>query len=141
MGFASKVTVEITLPDNERVTVRKLNYTVLDRAREVKSSQGAKSLRDFGGEIVKVLRSEEFTEIKAKKAEDPDAPRKARYNSFDRGTVLLAGITSWTYPEKVTPENIQDLDDESAQAIHEAIVDHSLPAIDPKVAAEKEKND
>ena len=132
MGFASKVTQEVVLSDNERVVIRKLNHTTLDRAREVQSSKGARSLRDFGGDIVKVLRSEEFSDLKAKKAEDPDAPRKARYNAFARGVTLPAGIVSWTYQDAPTAELIEDLDDESAQKLHEAIVDLALPPLDPK---------
>ncbi len=140
MGFASKVQKEVVLPDNERVVIRKLNHTVLDMARQRKSSQGARSLRDFGGEIVQVLRSEEFGQIKAKKAEDPDAPRQARYNSFDRGLVLQAGIVSWTYEGvKVAPEAIEDLTEQDAQVLYEEIVDLSLPPLDLKKIEEQGK--
>jgi hypothetical protein len=138
--FASKVTREVTLDGGERVVIRKLNHASLDRAREAQSSKGARSLRDFGGEIVKVLRSEEFVELKTKKAEDPDAPRKARYAAFDRGVVLTAGIQSWTAEVKLSAEAIQDLDDATAQRLHEEIIDLSLPPLDPKAAEEKEKN-
>jgi len=134
--FASKITKEVEVGD-ERVTVRKLSYAALDRAREVRARDGAVSLRNYGGELVKVFRSEEFAEAKAKQAADP---RAARYNAFDRGTVLVAGIASWTVGD-VTPERIGDLDDESAQLIFEAIVDLSLPPLDLRAVEAARKND
>lgn len=132
--FASKVTKEVELDGGERVTVRKLSYAALDRARDARSSAGARSLRDFGGDIVKVLRSDEFTQVKKEREEKPEALKAARYAAFDRGTVLQAGIVSWTADVKLSPEAIEDLDEPSAQKLHEAIIDESLPSLDVKAA-------
>lgn len=139
--FASKVTDAVVLDGGERVTIRKLNHSALDLAREARSSRGAKSLRDFGGDILRVLRSEEFVDMKkAREEAGPEALRAARYAAFDRSVVLQAGIQSWTSEVKVTPEAIDDLDEPSAQKIHEAIVDLSLPPIDPAKAEAQAKN-
>lgn len=137
--FASMVQKEVVLADGERVVIRKLNHATLDRARDARSSKGARSLRDFGGEIVSVLRSEEFGQLKAKREEDPNAPRLARYNAFDRGIVLVAGIKSWTSSEKLTPEAVEDLDEPSAQKIFEEIVDLSLGPLNQKTVEEQGK--
>lgn len=138
--FASKVTKQVVFEDGGSVVIRKLNHSALDRAREAKSSKGARSLRDFGGEVLKVLRSDEYTALQEKKAEDPNAVREARYASFDRGVVLVAGIVSWNADVKLTPEAIEDLDEGTADTIFKEIVDLSLPPLDPKVAAVKEGN-
>lgn len=138
--FASKVTKEVVLDGGERVVIRKLNHAALDRAREVRSSAGAKSLRDFGGEILKVMRSEEFSQLKQARDESPEAAKAGRYAAFDRNVVLQAGIVSWTAEVKLSAEAIDDLDEPSAQKLHEEIVDLSLPPLDPKKAEELAKN-
>lgn len=139
--FASRVTKDVELDGGERVVIRKLNHSALERARDARSSAGAKSLRDFGGDILRVLRSEEFTEIQQKRAQDEtvESRRLARYAAFDRNVVLQAGIVSWTADVKVTPEAIGDLEEPIAQRLHEEIVDLSLPALDPKQAEEQGK--
>jgi hypothetical protein len=137
--FASKIVREMSV-DGETVVIRKLNHAVLERARDAKSAKGARSLRDFGGEVLKVLQSNEYGELKAKKEEDPNAPRVARYNSFDRTIVLSAGIVSWTAGVNLSADTIEDLDEATAQTLYEAIVDLSLPPLDPKVAEAQEKN-
>jgi len=59
-----------------------------------------------------------------------DEQRKARYTTYDRQLVIQAGVVSWTYPERLS-DGLEDLDEETAQKLHEAILDLSLPPIDP----------
>ena len=138
--FASQITKEVVLDGDERVTVRKLSALTLDRARAARQADQAKTLRNYGGELLKAIRSESLDDVAeavAARRADPAARRKAHYDEFDRETVLNAGIVSWTADRKVNPESIGDLDEPSAQKLHEEIVDLSNP-FDADAAREAE---
>ena len=125
--FASRITATVSLADDHSVTIRKLSATTLDKARDARSADQAKTLRNYGGDILKAIRSEEVNTAAAAKPEVKVDAKVAHYATFDRELVLNAGIVSWTVPEKVNPDNVSDLDEPSAKAIFEAIIDLSSP--------------
>ena len=94
--------------------------------------QTAKSL---GPEAMKSIR-----DIPDKKKEvEPSIEdlTKARYNSYDRESALIAGIVSWT-SEVTLEDGIPDLDEKTGKLLFEAILDLSLPPVDPKEVEERQ---
>lgn len=136
--FASRSTRDVAI-GVETVTVRKLSGPQARRARDVRNAEQVKALRDMGGDVLKALKSGELDKIAVDVKADPvarsAAERKARYDAFDRATVLTCGVVRWTCGD-VTPKAIDDLEDWAAQAIHEAIVDFTFPTVEEAKAAE-----
>lgn len=137
--FASKIRQEVEV-DGGSVTIRKLSFSKLDQARDARQLKSATTIKTYGGEVLKVLRDEstaDLTErLKARK-EDPEVARKARYLEYDRLEILHAGVVSFN-GEAAQIEQIDDLVDEVAQKIFEAIIDLSAPPPDVQ-KAEQEK--
>jgi hypothetical protein len=138
--FASSVksTVEI---GEVSVIIRKLSARSLEKAADARQGAAVASAKQFGAEMLKALQDVKTPDAGAivPAAQSLEAQRKGRYNLYDRASVLTAGVVSWTGPDTL-PElaaGIQDLDEGTAQQLHEAILDLSLPPIDPAVAEGK----
>jgi hypothetical protein len=132
--FASQTKSTVAIGDVV-VTIRKLSARSLDKASEARQATAAAVARGFGADMIQALKVTEpapLAPVVLTLAEQI----KARYTSYDRASTLRAGIASWTAPQPLE-EGIADLDEESAQKLHEAILDLSLPALDPKVAEGK----
>ena len=145
--FASRITKDVDIQDGAAivvVTVQKLSGRSLQAARDARSQAQLGSLRGASREMLEMIRSpqldaaaEKLAAQRKSEATDPDAQRKARYNDYDREHVLLAGIVRWSAKPDKSPEAIADLDEDVSQKLHEAILDLSLPSLDPaKVEAE-----
>lgn len=138
--FASKIRQDVQVSDGT-ITIRKLSFSKLDRARDERQLKSATTIKTYGGEVLKVLRDESTADLAERlkaRREDPETARKARYLDYDRTTVLHEGIVKWSYDEPLNEENINDLDDGDAQITFEAIIDLSAPP--PEVQkAEQEK--
>jgi hypothetical protein len=130
MSLFAKHSTKVVEIGDVQVTVRKLSWKSLEKAKVAKSAEQAASLRPYGGEVVKALHSPELTEAAAnlkKKKNDPGERLKAHYERFDRSSVLYAGIVSWSIEDKVNPEAIDDLEEAVAEELHRQIVDLSAP--------------
>jgi len=141
--FASEVrrSVEVS---GHTIVIRKLSARSLDKARQARSAVAAKGLREMGGEIFRALRSENVDGLVAELEErrrDPETVKSQRYAAYDRDTVLQAGLVSWSHSRDLTPESIGDLDEETAESLHEAILDLSLPPLDPAEIGLAEEKD
>lgn len=148
--FASRITKDVQCDDGDTaviVTIQKLSGRSLEKARDARSAAQIASLRTASKDLLQVMRSdqlevaaEQLAARRAKEAADPKAKAKARYEAYDREHVLNAGIVRWSCElrKKLSPEAIGDLDEESAQKLHEAILDLSLPPLDPVVAEVEE---
>jgi len=133
MFAQQKDTVEF--PDGS-VTIRKLSWKSLEKAKEAQSITAATSLRAYGGDLMKALRSDtvnEAAKLHAEKKASQSEQVKARYAEYDREAVLSKGIDSWSYGE-LNPERILELEEETADKLHRAILDLSLPPIDKEAA-------
>jgi hypothetical protein len=132
--FASKVQKEVSIgagDDAVTVTIRKLSGRSLEKASEARQIAVSQGMRSMGGDILRTLRDLETTKAEPEKP-DYAAATKARYSTYDRMAVLLAGIVRWTAEEPPTLKFMEDeLDEESCQKLHEAILDLSLPPLDP----------
>ena len=131
MGYVKNVNTDITLSDGATVTIRKLSARSLERASDARQIGVAESMRKMGGDVLKSLRELEQPKKEEPKKLDPEAAKKARYASYDRGTVLVAGIVRWSYGE-VETDPLSQVDEQAAEEIHEAILDYSLPPLDPE---------
>jgi len=149
--FASRVTRDVEVQDADGVvivTVRKLSARSLEKAREVRSAQQLGSLKNASKELLLVMRSGEVEAAAAQlaarreaEAKDLKVRARSRYDAHDRESVLNAGIVRWSCQEPVSPDNISDLDEGAAQQLHEAILDLSLPPLDPAEAEAAEGKD
>ena len=146
--FASRVTKNVVLNDGDfevTVTIQKLSARALEKAREARTISQAAPLRAMGGEILRAVRDESSLDeaskaLKAKRA-TLEGAKKERYDAHDRALVLQAGIVRWasSMPDlkRLSPDAIDDLDEESAQKLHEEIIDLSLPPIDEEELAQQ----
>lgn len=125
--FASKVTSQVVFDDGV-VNIRKLSARSLEKASEARQISVSQLSRSMGPELMRAFATP--TEDRTKVEPSLEERTRARYATYDRQSVLQAGVVSWTYDTKVA-EGLDDLDEESAQKLHEAILDLSLPPLDP----------
>lgn len=122
--LAAKITGKVDLGWTV-VNIRALSGKSLRKAGEARQITAAQNAKSWGGELVQIFSKADTPEGKAereKKAADPEA----RYNHYDRESVLIAGVTGWDSEEKLTNLDEQ-LTDEDAEKVHRAIIDLSLP--------------
>ena len=93
--------LEIPHEPGQHMTLRRLSWRQLEEASETASLVSLERAGRMGPEMVVALR----------KIADGEASEGSEY---DKATVLHYGITEWSYEEKVTPENIDMLDQQTA---------------------------
>jgi hypothetical protein len=111
--------------------IRKLSWKSLEKAAAAKDTAQVNSLKAYGPELLKALRSpevvDEAVKAHAAKKEDQKAKAQERYDMYDREAILTAGLETRN-EEKLTPDQIlNDLDKPTAETLHHAIVDLSDP--------------
>lgn len=127
----------------EEYGIRKLSWRTLRRAREARQMDHAQVMRAYGGDVLKGLRGDTLAAAEKQlrdEKEDPEAKRQARYDAHDMGVVLGIGVASVPRAGELA-KNIEELDEEEADTLHKAILDLSLPALDPVKAAAEGKGD
>lgn len=134
--FASRTTKLIEMKDGGTVTVRKLAGRHIERARQEHSMAMMDSVKRMGVAFQRELAATIDTKDDEIKAVQSDP-----MNGFDLTTVLERGILAWSYAEKVTPELIDDMEDEARTEIATAIMKLTLPSLflsaEEKAAEEK----
>lgn len=160
--FASDITASVPITSSTlgevAVTIRKLSGRALRQAAEARSDadevrmlRTSRMFREAGLSLADMV-----AEKAAPAKGDGDAPaqsappapaplsieqlQRVRYATFDRTTVLMAGVKSWTADRPVTREAIENLEEHVEDALFRAIVDLSLPPLDPAVAEGARKN-
>lgn len=113
------ITKRMTIPHepDHWMELRRLSWTDLQHASDVHATTIAQRLRAMGSEIVTAV-----TAARQQREELTPALDTPELN-YDQRTLLERGIAAWSYPEPVTPENIQDLDEETAAWAMRAIID------------------
>ncbi len=108
--LTSRITKEVPIPHEpgEWLRIRRLPGKKLEEAREEKTRQALVRCRAMGGEAIKQLQETSREEATQTLAADPFA-------QHDTDTLLRAGIIAWSYEEKPTPQNIEDLDEQTRQ--------------------------
>jgi hypothetical protein len=102
------------LDEGASATIRKLSFRQLEAAQAEKRKAAIETIAALGDALDKLP-----------SGGDDGAPA-GRAATYDRFTVLVAGIVGWGYTEPLSPEAIGDLDEDSAQYLFDEIMDYSL---------------
>lgn len=102
--LTSLIKKRLDIPNEEGswVEIRMLSGKKLDEARAAKLQLIFEMARAMGTELGDRI---------AQQNRDTDDDEADPLAAFDVDTVLRGGIVSWSYKERVTPENIGDLDE------------------------------
>lgn len=114
--FASQTTRDLTFGEHT-VTIGKLSALHIEEARLARMKAVAPLLADLSAVTA------------ARAAEDAPPNRKTM---FDRLTVLRRGIRSWSVSEKVAVDQIADLDEPTADALFEGILELTFESEDAR---------
>ncbi len=106
--LTSKHTKQIEIPHEpgEWLKVRQLSGRALDEAREERSRRVLANARAMGAEVMLA-----FQDVERPASTEPAEPDPLA--DYDVDTVLRCGIIAWSYQEKVKPETIADLDEQT----------------------------
>ena len=104
MAIVSGVTKRMPIPHepDEWMELKRLSWRQKELAAEIQSDAMLKRLKQMGGDLVKALQA-----VGKKQEQDP-------VTKYDQGTVLKAGIVKWSYDAEINDENIEALDEETA---------------------------
>ena len=127
--FSSRITKAITVGEFE-VTIRALSGRAKARAQEAVIEKAAGLLQRVGGADV----IQQITAMGGERAVR-DAAERDPASSYDQTSVLTDGIVSWTAPEPVDAETIDDLDADAADTLFRAILTLSKVAVSADAAA------
>jgi hypothetical protein len=107
------------------VEFRKLPWRKLEEARRETQIDSAALMKAYGADLIK-----EIQKLSAGISEDMQAAvaaeRQRRATQYDTGVLLRAGIVRWSYSDKPTPEQIDDLDPDTAAWARDQILDLSV---------------
>jgi len=128
MPIVSGITKRIEHPFEAGVsaTIRQLSWRQREEASEEQMNRAMTRVKNIGPELLR-----EFQ--RTGEQVNPDADPATTY---DRGTVIQAGLVSWSYEDEVTPENIDGLDQATADWLFREIIAFSGPRTE-----EERKND
>jgi hypothetical protein len=108
------ITQQFDIPGEagEKLTLRRLSWKEAEAATEAKQAKSLRLVRDLGADLIKSIQDSEQAA--------QEAPVEQRY---DKSVVLRSGIVGWTYEDAVTPENIELLDDSTAEFAFKKIIE------------------
>lgn len=155
--YASETTDTVTIPAKAGpvvVTVQKLNWKSLKKAAQIRYDESiAQSTRiaamRSGPTLLAAMaaRAVDRQDVPKEGAEVPpptpaelEKAREARYRLYDQQTVLEDGIQASTDGKPIA-KLIADLEEASADRLHRAILDLTLPPIEPGAQETARKND
>ncbi|HXH05851.1 MAG TPA: hypothetical protein VNI83_04600 [Vicinamibacterales bacterium] len=135
---ACQETLPVPGDPSHTVTIRRLSALELEEAQRAAAAAATKRLLELGGASVLKELSALGGSVAAPATSEPIDPLQA----YDRRLVLRAGIVSWSYERPVTPEAIDEIEPEAAEAIARAILRLTRPSLfaSPKDAAEEGKD-
>lgn len=135
--LTSKVKTRLPLPheDGEWVEIRKLSHQQIAFARDQREAKVRENavaqlqqvrfmneLGDLKPVIQEYIQSKADSEV----ATETEPAQVDPLELYDRETLLQCGIVAWSYDEKVSPESISDLDEETANFVARAIAPQPL---------------
>jgi hypothetical protein len=125
MALVNDKTRKVDIPHEpgEWMELKKLSWRQLALAADIQTDETIGRLKKMGGDLFKSLSNE-----KAKQDADPKL-------QYDRGFVLEAGISRWSYDAEVTKESIETLDEKTAKWAFEEILSLNEP-----LSADERKN-
>ena len=128
MPIVTGITKRIESPHEpgQHAIIRQLSWRQREQAAEVQMNKTLTRVKNIGPELLR-----EFQ--RAGQPVDVDADPAVTY---DRGTVLQAGLVAWSYSEEPTPEEIDGLDEATVAWLFGEIIAFSGP-----LPEEERKND
>ena len=96
--------VELEHETGAWVEVRMPSFSILERAREVRSRKAMALMSGVDLQALKGLSSD---------VEQQAAPADA----YDRAVLLQACMVAWSYAEPLTPDNVAELDEQTVGAV------------------------
>jgi hypothetical protein len=139
MALVSKIVKTVEIPgEDHTATIRKLSHVQLKMARKARQSEGVGFMREMGGELLKALRESnpDTDELKNKMKKIQDA-QESDISNYDRDTLLLFGVVSWSYDVapigpadengKVRSIGLDDLDESTAKFLAEEVFNFCRP--------------
>lgn len=126
MAIVKGITKRAEIPHEpgEWMELRRLSWRQLEQASDAQSDAALDRMKRLGGDLLKALR-----DTVSNQEQNPTA-------KYDQAAVLKSGIVNWSYNVPVTPENIDDLDKETADWAVEEILGMHAPRTE-----EERKND
>jgi hypothetical protein len=121
-----KKRLDVPKEDGQWIEIRKLPWRKLREASETQQHAAfafVKTLGKDGMAAVKEVTAEQIAAFKA----NPAA-------SYDPGVLMRSAVTAWSYSDKPTPEQIDDLDPDTASWLVDEIVALSRPPRDEEAA-------
>lgn len=122
--FANAVTKTIPFPGSEvdTVTIKKLSWRSLEAAEAENQRKGIALAKEIGpGGLLAELNGQGGEQaVRDKVASNPML-------KYDRSTLLEKGIVGWTISQKPTPEEIAELDEDTAKWLATEIYELSRP--------------
>ena len=138
--FASQTTGQLTFENGDGtsvvVTIQKLNWQSMRRAQEEQSTRAMAMAAKAGPELLQMWNKENTNKPPVASTATDQETREQQYRAYDRETVLLKGVRSWTASIDLA-QGLGDLDEPTADRLHRAILDLSLPPMTKEAAAEK----
>lgn len=117
-----QIKVDIPHEPGNWMKFRTLSWKKLKKARKKQEKENREIIKDFGAEFMKVLRTGD--EEKARKLLEK---QQYHVSNFDVETLLNEGIAAWSYEEDIIPENIDELDERTAQWAAQTLIDLVKP--------------
>ena len=101
--------LEIPHEPGEWIEIRLVSWEKLQQARQARLDGALDMARRVGMSLEGIQQTGERAEAK-----DSD--------KYDRGTLLRSAVVAWSYDARVTPDNVADLDEQTAGWLVEQIV-------------------
>jgi len=107
--------------EGEWIEIRRLGWKALADNADAATNATLQRMKEMGADLLSGLRSgaaqasQDVPGVIAEAFADP-------LKDYDQGSLLRAGIVSWSYEAEVTPDNIDALDERTARWCAEAIV-------------------
>jgi len=118
MALVSKITKKIDVPHEpgEWFEIKKLSWRQLEKAENINLEKTLKQFKDVDPGLMQGFAQGDDQEKKAKAGTD-----------YDRATILQKGIKAWSYDAEVNAENIDDLDEQTAEWAMNEIMEFTKP--------------
>lgn len=123
--------VNVPHEDDQWFELRPLSWRQLKKARREAGIEQRENLKALGAELVKSIFAADEGKIEA--AQTELEKRKYDISNYDMGVLLRYGIVGWSYTEKVTEEDIDNLDERTAIWASKEILEMSRPPSEEEI--------
>jgi hypothetical protein len=127
--LTSKVTKRLDVPHEpgEYVEIRRLSWRTLQRAQDAQKADAYQHVKTLGKEGMDAVRDVTPEQIAAF--------RKDHASKYDRHVLLSVGIVAWSYSDKPTDEEVDELDAATADFVVDELL--KLAGVVPDEADQK----